>query len=172
MRHAIVQARTAAEKAGKTSRLLAEAAGHFTNYINIIAPGTVPDRVSAPEATPAGERLTSEAERSTASSFYKSALKKADDIKDVVSSTTKSLTEGAKSVSRPIKMEPPISPSEVSTGTAAAPQSFIRSVHQHSASVHDSVSAVTIGLIGIVLTGMKLQESVRKRRASGNENQE
>jgi hypothetical protein len=74
MRHAIVQARTAAEKAGKTSRLLAEAAGHFTNYINIIAPGTVPDRVSAPEATPTGERITSEAgERATFNSLFNRA---------------------------------------------------------------------------------------------------
>jgi hypothetical protein len=43
-RQAVVQSRTAVEKAGKTARLLAEASNHFTSYINIIAPGTVPDR--------------------------------------------------------------------------------------------------------------------------------
>ncbi|MEN3608240.1 hypothetical protein AAH979_01705 [Plantactinospora sp. ZYX-F-223] len=57
MRKAVVDTRTAAEKAGKTARLLSEAAEHFTTYVNIIAPGTVPPRSSAPEATPGGDKL-------------------------------------------------------------------------------------------------------------------
>lgn len=61
IRKANADARTAAEKAGKTARLLAEAASAFTDYINIIVPGTVSARHSAPEAMPTGERLAEEA---------------------------------------------------------------------------------------------------------------
>jgi hypothetical protein len=58
---AINESRTAAEKAGKSARLLAEAASAFTEYVNHIAPGSAPPRSSAPEASPAGERLMSPA---------------------------------------------------------------------------------------------------------------
>jgi hypothetical protein len=58
MRKAVVDSRTAAEKAGKIARLLSEAAEHLTAYVNIIAPGTVPPRASAPEATPQGDQLS------------------------------------------------------------------------------------------------------------------
>ncbi|MGX7670212.1 hypothetical protein [Plantactinospora sp. DSM 117369] len=57
MRKAVVDSRTAGEKAGKTARLLAEAAEHFTAYVNIISPGTVPPRSSAPEAEASGEQV-------------------------------------------------------------------------------------------------------------------
>jgi len=51
------EAHTAADKAGKVARLLSEAATAFAEYANHIAPGTVPARISAPEAMPSGERL-------------------------------------------------------------------------------------------------------------------
>lgn len=62
MNQAITNAQTATDKAGKTARLLAEAANAFADYINTIAPGTVPARYSAPDATPDGEALLSGAE--------------------------------------------------------------------------------------------------------------
>jgi hypothetical protein len=58
MRAAITESRTASEKAGKVARLLSEAAGHFTAYINIIAPGSA---TSPPDAMPSGEELVAEA---------------------------------------------------------------------------------------------------------------
>ena len=51
------ESRIAADKAGKVVRLLAEAATSFAEYVNAIAPDTVPTRASAPEAMPAGESL-------------------------------------------------------------------------------------------------------------------
>jgi hypothetical protein len=88
---AITQARTAGEKAGKVARLLAEAASAYADYINTIAPGTVPARHSAPEAMPSGEILLEEAAERSATGFgrfTRTLTTKADDLGD----TAKDLT--------------------------------------------------------------------------------
>src|SRR5262245_25307636 len=54
MDQAIVNTQAAANKAFTTAELLAKAANAFADYINTIAPGTVPARYSAPDATPDG----------------------------------------------------------------------------------------------------------------------
>jgi hypothetical protein len=81
---AVTNVHTAAQKAGKTARLLAEAANAYADYINTIAPGTVPARHSAPDAMPDGERLLAEADErgSRADAFWRRQAKKADDTQD------------------------------------------------------------------------------------------
>jgi len=62
---AVAAARTAAEKAGRTARLLAKSADAYTAYVNKIAPGAVVARHFASDALPDGEALvTSSAGRS------------------------------------------------------------------------------------------------------------
>lgn len=80
----IVDSRTAAQKAGKTARLLAEAGNAFTEYINTIAPGTVPAGYSVPETMPDGEALLTEAaERGRrADVAWRKQVQKAGDGKD------------------------------------------------------------------------------------------
>jgi hypothetical protein len=75
LREAMAESRIAGDKAGKAARLLAEATNHFSTYLNIIAPGSVPDRRPSEAALPSGERINREAETraplSTASSANK-----------------------------------------------------------------------------------------------------
>lgn len=72
IRLAIAENDTAQAKAGKVSRLLAEAAGHFTTYIGIIAPGAAPSRDTATYAGPSGEELVRDAAK-RASIFRKAS---------------------------------------------------------------------------------------------------
>ena len=55
---AVAAARTAAEKAGRTARLLAKSADAYTAYVNKIAPGAAGATRSVPGAMPDGEALT------------------------------------------------------------------------------------------------------------------
>lgn len=81
---AVVDARTAGEKAGRYARLLATATEHLTTYINVIAPGSTPTNSPADTAAPSGERLVSEAERRgrRADIAWRKQLQKADDTED------------------------------------------------------------------------------------------
>jgi hypothetical protein len=99
-----VDARTAAEKAGKTARLLAEAANAFADYVNIIAPGTAPARYSDPEATPSGESLAAEtsSRRSRLESLLAAMSVDADDKQEAVTTVTADLASGARIAFRDI----------------------------------------------------------------------
>lgn len=72
IRLAITESDTAGAKAGRISRLLAEAAGHLATYINIIAPGAAPSRESATHSGPSGEELVRDAAK-RASIFRKAS---------------------------------------------------------------------------------------------------
>ncbi|MEQ4306245.1 hypothetical protein ABNF97_33510 [Plantactinospora sp. B6F1] len=61
LRLAVSESETAGAKAGKIARLLAESAGHFATYINIIAPGAAPAREQATDSTPPGEEIVRDA---------------------------------------------------------------------------------------------------------------
>ncbi len=92
MRQAVTEARTAAEKLGRTANLLTKAADAFTDYLNLIAPGSAPARHATPEATrratpdalPSGEHLESEAAARQRRLDRLNAMitKKADDLQD------------------------------------------------------------------------------------------
>jgi hypothetical protein len=72
IRLAVTESDTAGAKAGKISRLLAEAAGHFTRYIDIIAPGAAPSGNIATYSGPSGEELMRDAAK-RASIFRKAS---------------------------------------------------------------------------------------------------
>ncbi|MFC6017556.1 hypothetical protein ACFP2T_15240 [Plantactinospora solaniradicis] len=139
MRTAVVDSRTAGEKAGKTARLLAEAAEHFTTYINVIAPGTVPPRSSAPEADASGEQvLAAAAGQGSLSSKVlgrTAAVRNADDG-----------LQHAKKIATAIK------DATGSGGVAVAksPQPAITAARTPDASAGDALlAAFTVALLGI-----------------------
>jgi hypothetical protein len=105
IRKAQADARTAAEKAGKTARLLAEAANAFAEYVNIIAPGTVAARHSAPDATPSGDRLVGEApdRGRRIDMFIRKASGKADDLQDGTTELAKSAADAARAAAQAIR---------------------------------------------------------------------
>jgi hypothetical protein len=100
-----VDSRTAAEKAGKTARLLAEAASAFADYVNVIACGTVPPRHSAPDAAPTGEGLAAVAPslRSRLQRYLAKAGVDADDSQEGLATTATSLAAGATSAKRVLR---------------------------------------------------------------------
>ncbi|GAA3725473.1 hypothetical protein GCM10022225_02960 [Plantactinospora mayteni] len=162
MRKAVVDSRTAAEKAGKTARLLSEAAEHFTTYVNIIAPGTVPPRSSAPEAIPEGERVVSDAmaRRKRATGFLDRAARRADDVKDSVASATKAVEEGTKIALKQIKGDrPPTGGAPSSTTTTSTPQP----APAQSPPAHEAVSALVVTALGAALVGRAGIDYIKKR---------
>jgi hypothetical protein len=100
-----VDARTAAEKAGKTARLLAEAASAFAEYVDVIAPGTVPPRHSAPEAMPSGEGLVEDAShaRTPLHRYLAKAGVDADDTQEGIASTATNLAAGVGAAKRVLR---------------------------------------------------------------------
>jgi hypothetical protein len=112
-----MESTTAAEKAGKVGRLLAETSTHLTAYVNTIAPGSISTGQSG-AAMPSGEQLVSEAERRgrRADIAWRKQVKKAEDIEG----NLQKAEDGAKEVIGFIKqkMSPP---GGTSTGTVAEP---------------------------------------------------
>ncbi|GAB3812631.1 hypothetical protein [Micromonospora zhanjiangensis] len=90
---AVDESTTAAEKAGKVARLLAETGGHLIAYVNTIAPGAVPTDRGVESAVPTGEQLVTESvRRSDARAGFAGFLSKmtrnVEDIQDVGKSAT------------------------------------------------------------------------------------
>lgn len=162
MRRAVVDARTAAEKAGKTARLLSEVAEHLTTYLNIIAPGTVPPRLSAPEAMPDGERTTLEAmtRRSRSTSFLDRTARRADDLKDTVAETTKAVSEGTRVALQQIKGDRGGS----SAGSTSSTTSSTSPIPAQPVTAHEAVSALTVSVLGVALVGRSALDYIKRRR--------
>lgn len=97
-----VNARTAAEKAGKTARLLGEAANAFTDYLNVIAPGIVPVRQSTPGAMPTGKDLADEAssQESRLDRFLGEIGDTADDDQEGIATTATNVAGGIQAALR------------------------------------------------------------------------
>jgi ABC-type transporter Mla subunit MlaD len=91
IRNATTNARTAAEKLDKISRLLAEAANAYTTYANDIAPGSAPTRQALDGAEPSGPQLVEETQNRArrAESFLRKNVRKADDVQDSLTNTEK-----------------------------------------------------------------------------------
>ncbi|MEO3926029.1 hypothetical protein ABGB07_19480 [Micromonosporaceae bacterium B7E4] len=162
MRKAVADSRTAAEKAGKTARLLSEAAEHFSTYVNIIAPGTVPPRSSAPEAIPEGERVVSDAmaRRRRATGFLDRAASRADDIKDGATETAKAVEEGTKIALKQIKGDRPPTGSAPSSTATTAPS---KPTPAHSPPAHEAVAALVVTALGAALVGRAGIDYIKKR---------
>jgi hypothetical protein len=99
IRQAVVDSRTAGEKAGKMARLVADAADHLTAYVNAIAPGSMPDRTSV--AGPSGEELVQDATKRSESrrnvdAFFKTAVRKVEDVQDTGKTFTELTEQGFK----------------------------------------------------------------------------
>lgn len=156
MNRAITNAQTAADKAGKTARLLAEAANAFADYINTIAPGTVPARHSAPDATPDGEALLSEAEERDSRSdvAWRKQTKKADDTQDAgenVETGARSFFKDKKNLERP------------SGVTVASTAKAVYKAQEDSPEVDNPITALAMGMAGIAV-GAKALANYRKKK--------
>jgi hypothetical protein len=84
MKSALANARMAGEKAGKTARLLAEAANAYTEYANTISPGAFPVRQTSATALPSGEELVVQAgDRGGKKKFGKFSRKLSESASDL-----------------------------------------------------------------------------------------
>lgn len=63
IRQAIDESRIASDKAGKVARLLAEAATHLANYVNLISPGSMPTNVTSVGGAVEGDEIVADARR-------------------------------------------------------------------------------------------------------------
>ncbi len=165
MGKAVVNSRTAAEKAGKTARLLSEAADHFATYINIIAPGTVPPRMSAPEATPSGEQVAEEATQS-----LNPQLPQPDHQEGRRPCRCHQHNDeghgGQREGSRASNpLTPPPHPPGISPGTTTTSQTATPATPGQSSSVADGASAVTIALLGAAVVGRAAIRAAKRRVA-------
>jgi hypothetical protein len=160
MRNAVISARTGTDKSGKTARLLSEAAEHFTIYINKIAPGTVPTRMSAPEGIPSGEEVLDEARirRERMAGFLDRTVKKTDDISDTVNSVTKSISDGTKITLQQIKGDstpPGTTTTSTTPTTVSTPQ---------AANAPEVVSAITVTLLGAAMVGRATLDYIKRKQ--------
>jgi hypothetical protein len=105
IRQAVMESRTAGEKAGKVARLLAEAGSHLAAYVNVIAPGSAPSR---DQALPTGDQLVREAEDkgNNVDRFIRRHVKKADQTEGNLQNTETVATEGLKKLVKIYKSQP------------------------------------------------------------------
>lgn len=166
MREAVTNSGTAADKAGKTARLLSEAAEHLTNYINIIAPGSVAARASSSGGMPDGARMVDEAmaRRRRASSFLDRAARRADDVQDAASEATKVVGEGTKAALKAIKGDH----GPGSSGSTSTTTSSIKPASTQPVTAHDTVSALTVSLLAAALVGRSAIDYIKRRHDRRN----
>jgi hypothetical protein len=162
MNQAVAKAEAAVDKAFNTAELLAAAADAFADYINTIAPGTVPARYSAPDAMPDGERLLSESEERDSRSdvAWRKQTKKADDTNDA----GENVESGARSFFKDKKnLERPSGVTVASTAKAVAKQkSDSPEIDNPITALAMGVAAVATAVKGLVNYHKKRQENQRK----------
>ncbi|MFC4110331.1 hypothetical protein [Micromonospora zhanjiangensis] len=127
VRGAVSESITAAEKAGKVARLLAETSGHLTAYVNTIVPGAAPTRKATDSAQPTGEELVSDTVSRTSTtpgieSYLNRLTRKADDLKDHAENATNTVQtflqslrdrhgpSGSQSTGTTVPTAPPVQP--------------------------------------------------------------
>lgn len=161
MRAAITESRTASEKAGKVARLLGEAAGHFSTYINIIAPGASPSRNAASDAMPDGERLVSEAadRQARLARFHRKTVQfladREGDVKDV-----EQFSREAVAAFRD-RLRPGDGQASVGTPSQPPPAQPMASSSQHPAM---DILLAAASLTLAVRAGVEKVREIRKRR--------
>ncbi|MFI6758762.1 hypothetical protein ACIBF5_06405 [Micromonospora sp. NPDC050417] len=88
---AISEATTAAEKSAKVARLLATAAKHLSNYVNVIAPGSAPKQSSSSESMPSDEQLIQQGDQ--AATNFRRFAKRVVQNAESAGETAKKLTD-------------------------------------------------------------------------------
>jgi hypothetical protein len=159
---AITQARTAGEKTGKIARLLGEAASAYADYINTIAPGTLPARHSAPEAMPTGEQLLDEAEERgrRADAIWRRQTKSADDMQDTLENAEK----GARAFfSHHKDLQPPTGQTTASTGMP-----HVDSDHPRP-DIDNPLAAIAMAAAGLAVAARGLWSYKKKREEREND---
>ncbi|MEU8169459.1 hypothetical protein AB0B97_23505 [Micromonospora sp. NPDC049004] len=160
---AISQSRTALDKAGRLGLLTSNAAHHLANYVNVIAPGSVPARVDGDHGSPSGERVVAEAESrgSRAEAFLRRHVKKADETEGNLQDAEQATTAGLRELMHQIKG----GPGGTATSTAApkpAPPADRPQLEHPVSSVIMAAGAVAVGLKG--LWNMTKKHRERKHR--------
>ena len=151
------ESNTAGEKAGKVARLLADAASAFAEYVNTIAPGSVPSRVPSSEATPDGRQFLDTTRRGPLSSRLvgrAGSIQNAEDGLQHVKKTANSVQDA---------MRP------TGTATSKSTSAFVKSQESQGPQTGDALlAALTLTVMGI--KGAELAARLR-RKAKNNENQ-
>ncbi|MFY1577901.1 hypothetical protein ACN26Z_23655 [Verrucosispora sp. WMMD703] len=91
LRAAVTHTRTGVDKAHRLARLSSEASRHLGTYLNVIAPGSVPQQAIA-SGPPSGEDLLSDSDqrdlsRAKLRAFLNRPTRRADDVQDHVTTT-------------------------------------------------------------------------------------
>ncbi|MEV4755331.1 hypothetical protein AB0J86_09490 [Micromonospora sp. NPDC049559] len=103
---AFTESRTAAEKAAKVGRLIAEATRHIATYANTINPGSMPGGQASELATPSGEQLLTEAvqresARRNVGSFLGTLTRKVEDVQDHTQKTVAAIRKATEFIRGP-----------------------------------------------------------------------
>jgi hypothetical protein len=156
---------TAAAKAGKVGRLLAETSTHLTTYVNTIAPGTIPTGQSTETTLPTGEQLvaTAPSKGGKAEAFLRRYVKKADDTEDNLHEAENAVTTGVREIFQGAKDGPGSSGNVTSTGqpTVATPVERPQLEHPVTAVIM-AAGAVVVGVRG-------LSNLIKKHREEKND---
>ncbi|WBB54418.1 hypothetical protein [Verrucosispora sp. WMMD573] len=162
-RAAVTHCRTAADRAGRLGRLTSNAAGHLATYANVIAPGSVPVRADAGDASPSGERLVGESEGrgSRAEAFLRRHVKKADETEGNLQNAEQAATTAFREFVRDVKGGPGGTSTSTTQPKPAAPADRPQLEHPVT-SVIMAAGAVVVGVKG--LWNMTKKHRERKRR--------
>ncbi|GAB3942695.1 hypothetical protein [Micromonospora vulcania] len=163
LRQAVNQSGTAVDKTGRLSRLTGRAAQHLANYVNVIAPGSVPARADGDRGSPTGERLVAESEGrgSRAEAFLRRHVKKADETEGNLQDAEKATTAGFRELMHEIKGGPGGSTTSTTAPPPAPPANQPQLEHPVS-SVIMAAGAIVVGVKGLWNMIKKHREGKRR----------
>ncbi|WP_203996665.1 hypothetical protein [Micromonospora lutea] len=97
LRGAVTQSRTGADKAHRLARLCSDAARQVGAYLNVIAPGSVPQQ-AAGSGPPSGEDLMTDSDRralrrAKMSGYLIRSVRRADDVQEHTSTATDTIRQ-------------------------------------------------------------------------------
>ncbi|GIJ09990.1 hypothetical protein ACFFMR_25280 [Micromonospora andamanensis] len=97
LRSAVTHSRTGADKAHRLARLSSDAARQIGAYLNVIAPGSVPQQAAA-SGTPSGEDLLADSDRralkrAKMSGYLVRSVRRADDVQEHTSTATDTMQQ-------------------------------------------------------------------------------
>ncbi|MFF0234323.1 hypothetical protein [Micromonospora sp. NPDC005254] len=128
LRAAVSQSRAGADKAHRLARLSSDAARNIADFLNAIAPGSVPQSTAAATGPPSGEDLLADNDRrdlarAKARGWVNRSLRKADDLQEHAANATDKTQKLIKVLTNP---KGPSGTQSTVTGTPTVPGSAPR----------------------------------------------
>ncbi|GIG86635.1 hypothetical protein [Plantactinospora endophytica] len=171
LEEAITDIQTAGEKSARIARLLDKARKHFEDYLDTIAPGSIPDHDVVDGAMPSGERVLGESEQRSDSApgvgaFMRRMSRNVESLQDAGKSATEVAQTTIKILKGPLKP-----PGTQCTSTAKPPPSS--SPAQQKIDAPEAAGhLVAIGVIVSVTmyrSSQLIRKGIARFRARGHE---